>query len=629
MTSNSSSSPAVSSSPVAPSRLEGAMEKRIARIHSLEQYIQPFARFYQSKVLPLHLNLQRSLLLHPFTRYFQSKVSPLPRNLQRFWLPHPASVNQTFQFCTSRSFPYVPNWSSLINNYIYQGSWKEALVVYKQIRHEGVYLFGAIPLLLKACASLSFFDYGKALHAESIKAGSDSDVMIGTTLISIYAKCGAVLDSFQVFESMPEKNVVTWNAMINGYLKNGDTNSALILFDKMPGRTEVTWNQMIDGFARSGDIATARQLFDNGPPELKNVGTWTVMADGYARQGNMEAAREIFGQMPERNFFVWSCMICGYSRIGNVKEAEAIFRQVPVRNLEIWNSMISGYVQNGFGEEALKAFDDMQDEGFQPDEFTIVSILSACSQLGLLNAGKKIHHMIRKRAMKTNQFVLSGLIDMYAKCGDLINARLVFEEFNERNIFCWNAMISGFAINGKCLEVLEFLGRMENSNVRPDGITFLTVLTACAHGGFVNEALEVISKMLKCGLEISIKHYGCVVDLLGRAGRLKEAYELIQKMPMKPNDTVLGAMLGACQIHSALEMAEQIMKDIIRAQSLDSLSGNNSYNVLMSNIYAASEKWEKAERVRIAKANEGSQKTPGCSSVISSGSECQFCAVTK
>ncbi|KAK4275448.1 hypothetical protein QN277_018530 [Acacia crassicarpa] len=466
------------------------------------------------------------------------------------------------------------------------------------------------------------------MHAESIKTGSDSDVTIGTTLISIYAKCGAVLDSYKVFKSMPEKNVVTWNAMINVYLKNGDTNSALILFDKMPGRTEVTWNQMIDGFARSGDIVTARKLFDNVPPELKSVGTWTVMVDGYARRGNMEAAREIFEQMPERNFFVWSCMICGYSRIGNVKVAKAVFGQVPVRNLEIWNSMISGYVQNGFVEEALKAFDDMLAEGFHPDEFTVVSILSACAQLGLLNVGKKIHHMIRKREIKMNQFVLSGLIDMYAKCGDLINARLVFEEYTERNIFCWNAMISGYAINGKCLEVLEFLCRMGNSNARPDDITFLTVLTACAHGGFVNEALEVTSKMLKCGLEISIKHYGCIVDLLGRAGRLKEAYELIKKMPMKANDTVLGAMLGACRIHSDLVLAEQIMKDI-RAQSLDSLSGDNSYSVLMSNIYAASEKWEKAERVNIVKVNERSQKTPGCSSVIFSGSEHQFCVVAK
>ncbi|KAF7815838.1 pentatricopeptide repeat-containing protein [Senna tora] len=536
--------------------------------------------------------------LQQFTRYCQLNIAPQHQNLQILWLLHPASVNQLSQLCTNRSISNLPNWSVLISKYINQGSLREALDVYKQIRYEGVYYFGVIPLLLKACASLSFLDYGKALHAESIKAGSDSDIMIGTALIDIYAKCGTVLDSHQLFEAMPQKNVVTWNAMINGYLKNGDINSASILFDKMPGQTAVTWSQMIDGFARSGDLVTARQLFDRVPPDLKNVRTWTVMVDGYARRGKMEAAREIFEQMPQRNFFVWSCMICGYSKIGNVREARAIFGRVLVRNMEIWNSMLSGYVQNGFFEEALQAFADMQADGFEPDEFTVVSILSACAQLGLLASGKKIHHMIRHKEIKMNHFVLCGLIDMYAKCGDLINARLVFEEFTKRNIFCWNAMLSGFAINGKCHEVLEFFGRMENSNIKPDGITFLTVLTACAHGGLVNEALEVISKMETCGVEISIKHYGCMVDLLGRAGRLKEADELIKRMPMEPNDTVLGAMLGACWIHSDLKMAEEVMKEI-SAQSLDFLFGNNSYNVLMSNIYAASEKWEKAERMRM------------------------------
>ncbi|KAG5036169.1 hypothetical protein JHK87_011079 [Glycine soja] len=156
------------------------------------------------------------------------------------------------------------------------------------------------------------------------------------------------------------------------------------------------------------------------------------------------------------------------------------FDWVPVRNLEIWNSMIAGYVQNGFGEKALQAFEGMGAEGFEPDEFTAVSVLSACAQLGNLDVG-----------------------------------------FPEKNIFCWNAMISGFAINGKCKEALEFFGRMEESNIRPDGITFLTMLSACAHGGLVSEALEVISKMEGYRIEIGIKHYGCMVDLIGQSREIK------------------------------------------------------------------------------------------------------------
>lgn len=565
--------------------------------------------------------------LQQFTGIFQLKLPSQHQNLQICWLMHPANVNKIFQLCTSRSISYLPNSSDEIIKYIKQGSLRKSLIVYKQIRYNGDYCLGVIPLLLKACASLSSLDYGKALHAESIKAGSDGDVMIGTALIGIYAKCNAVLDSHKLFETMPKKNVVTWNAMIGGYLKFGDTNSASILFEKMPERTAVTWSQMIDGFARNGDMTTAKQLFDRVPPDMKNTITWTVMVDGYAKIGKMETAREIFEQMPQRNFFVWSCMISGYSKIGSVEEAKAIFGRVPDRNLEIWNSMLSGYVHNGYFEEALQAFIDMQAEGFEPDEITVVSILSACAQLGQLNAGKKIHHLIRHKKIKMNRFILSGLIDMYGKCGDLINAISVFEEFTERNIFCWNAMMSGFSINGKCYEVLSFFGRMQKSNIRPDSITFVAVLSAFAHGGLVNEALEVISEMERSGLEISIKHYGCMVDLLGRAGRLNEAYELIKRMPMKPNDTVLGSMLGACRIHSDLKLAEQVMKEI-SPQSLDSLSGDDSYNVLMSNIYAASEKWEKAERMRVVMVNGGSQKTPGCSSVMFSGLEDQCCVVT-
>jgi len=176
----------------------------------------------------------------------------------------------------------------------------------------------------------------------------------------------------------------------------------------------------------------------------------------------------------------------GTSRRAMSLRLRLFFDWVPVRNLEIWNSMIAGYVQNGFGEKALQAFEGMGAEGFEPDEFTAVSVLSACAQLGNLDVGKQIHHMIEHKGIVVNPFVLSGLVDMYAKCGDLVNAMLVFEGFPEKNIFCWNAMISGFAINGKCKEALEFFGRMEESNIRPDGITFLTVLSACAHGGLVS-----------------------------------------------------------------------------------------------------------------------------------------------
>ncbi|KAL5078859.1 hypothetical protein RYX36_007280 [Vicia faba] len=341
---------------------------------------------------------------------------------------------------------------------------------------------------------------------------------------------------------------------------------------------------MVGGFVKNGDIVRARRFFDRVPNEFKDVVMWSVMVDGYAKKGEMEDAREVFELMPERNCFAWSSMVCGYWRKGSNVEAEDVFRRIPllVQNLEIWNSMIAGYVQNGFGEKELEAFGEMRVEGFEADEFTVVSVLSACAQLGDLDAGKQIHHMIECKGIGVNQFVLSGLVDMYAKCGDLVHAKVVFDSYNDRNVVCWNAMISGFAVNGKCKEVIEYLRKMEESNIRPDAVTFTSVLSACAHGGLVSEALEVISKMEACGIEINIWHYGCMVDLLGRAGRLKEAYELIKRMPLKPNKNIFGAMIGACWIHSDMKMAEQTIKMI----GTDSATCADSQDVLLSNIYA-------------------------------------------
>lgn len=328
----------------------------------------------------------------------------------------------------------------------------------------------------------------------------------------------------------------------------------------------------------------------------------------------MESARKLFEAMLERNFFVWSSMISGYCKKGDVEQAKAIFDQIPVKNLVNWNSLISGYAQNGSCDEALDAFEQMQSEGFSPDEITVVGVLSACAQKGSLEYGRKVHGMIQDKRIHLNQFVVNALVDMYAKCGDLESARYIFEGMNSRNCACWNAMISGFAVNGQSREAIEFFERMEGSCERPDELTFLSVLSACAHGGFVDEGMTIFSKMEYYGLVPNIKHYGCLVDLLGRSGRLREAYNLIKSMPMEPNDAVWGALLGACRIHLNLEIAECVV-DEVRRLNCKAGSSDELHYVLLSNIYAASDKWENAERLRVAMVHNGFQKSRGCSSI--------------
>ncbi|XP_019230652.1 PREDICTED: pentatricopeptide repeat-containing protein At3g21470 [Nicotiana attenuata] len=520
----------------------------------------------------------------------------------------------------------LTNWAYNIKNCVYQGKFKEALLIYNHNRVNGSLMVGAVPLVLKACTALSMLSLGKAFHAESVKSGFDCNVMVGTALLDMYGKCGEIWSARKVFDYMPERNVITWNAMIGGHMKGGDTKTAILLFENMYEKTIVTWNQMIDGYARNGAMVMARRFFNRVPDELRNVVTWSVMVDGYASNGDMDAARELFEIMPRRNFYVWSSMVSGYFKKGDVKSAKAIFDRMTMKNLVNWNSLICGYTQNGCCEEALEAFSKMQDEGFEPDEVTVVSVLSACAQLALLDVGKEVHEMIVRKGIELNQFVLNGLVDMYAKCGDLSNGRLIFEGMSVKNDAAWNSLISGYATHGHCVEAINFFERMKSSGVKPNDITFLSVLSACAHGGFVEEGLEIFSGMEKYGLKASIKHYGCLVDLLGRAGRLTEACDLIKGMPVTPNDTVLGALLGACRVHSDTDVVENVLKEVKNLSSSCNSSVDAHY-VILSNLYAASERWEKAERMRFALSNKGSQKTPGCSVVMLDGPETSFMQV--
>ncbi|KAL9245107.1 hypothetical protein vseg_018795 [Gypsophila vaccaria] len=501
------------------------------------------------------------------------------------------------------------NWYHIIKSLISRESSLEALVIYTNLRKQQLNHVQLIPLILKACTLTTHKYFGMCLHSEILKFGVETDVVIGTSLLGMYAKCGDIGNARKVFDEMPVRNVVTWNAMMGSYLGSGDVGEAMGLFYDAPERNVVTWNEMIRGVARSGDTRLGRRLFEDVPSVMRNVATWTVMVDGYACNGEMEFAREVFDAMPEKNCFVWSVMINGYFRRGEVELATGVFEACPERNLVIWNSLVSGFAKNGFCEDAIEAFGRMQVEGFEPDEVTVASVLSACSQLGALDVGREVHSVIHENGIKLNQFVINGLVDMYAKCGDLSAARSIFEGMSERNVACWNSMISGFAIHGKCEEAVDFFHAMADEGVNPDEVSFLSVLSACVHGGFVEKGLNLFSKMKKYGVMPGVKHYGCIIDLLGRAGRLKQAFDLIKNMPMKPNDTIWGSLLGACRIHSETTLTEEAMEDM---NFLD--SNNDSHYVLLSNVYSASNRWDKAEEIRTAMIDKGLEKIPGSSS---------------
>uniref|UniRef100_UPI0040747504 Synthetic PPR-DYW protein n=1 Tax=synthetic construct TaxID=32630 RepID=UPI0040747504 len=479
----------------------------------------------------------------------------------------------------------VFSWNSKIRGYARNGQPEEALSLYSQMRRSGIkpdnYTF---PFVLKACASLSSLKEGKQIHGHVIKSGFESDVYVQSALIDMYAKCGELEDARKVFDEMPERNVVSWNAMISGYAQNGQSEEALELFREM-------------------------QQEGIKPSEF----TFCSVLSACASLGSLEMGKQIHGYVIKSGFesivFVGNALIDMYAKCGSIEDARKVFDEMPERTVVSWTAMISGYAQNGQSEEALELFREMQREGVKPDEVTLPSVLSACANLGALEQGKQIHAYVIKSGFESDVFVGSALIDMYAKCGSIEDARKVFDKMPERDVVSWNAMIAAYAQHGHGKEALQLFQQMQQEGVKPSEVTFTSILSACSHAGLVDEGHHYFESMSPdYGITPRVEHYGCMVDLLGRAGRLDEAEDLIKSMPFQPNVVVWGTLLGACRVHGDVERGERAAERILE---LDPESA--APYVLLSNIYAAAGRWDEAAKVRKLMKERGVKKEPGCS----------------
>ncbi|CAK9234452.1 unnamed protein product [Sphagnum troendelagicum] len=277
-------------------------------------------------------------------------------------------------------------------------------------------------------------------------------------------------------------------------------------------------------------------------------------------------------------------------------------------NIFPWNLRLARYVKAGLHHKALDLFAQMQQEGLIPDSFTFVQLLNVCASLRALESGRKIHAQIIQSGCECNIFVESGLIDMYAKCGSLADARKrVFNKMTTRDVVAWNTMLGGYAMHGLAKEALELLERMCEQGVEVDNVTLVALLSACSHLGLVDEGMHYYESMgLVYGVSSTVEHYACMVDLLGRAGHLDEAEDLIKTMPFEPNVAVWKALLGACRVCGNVEMGERIAKEVI---GLD--PGNSAGYVLLSNIYAAAGKWDISADIQCQRLERGVKKEPG------------------
>ncbi|KAJ0964076.1 hypothetical protein J5N97_029198 [Dioscorea zingiberensis] len=433
----------------------------------------------------------------------------------------------------------------------------------------------------------------KQIHAHTLRNNIDQSHFLVTRLLQI----PNLLYAHSLLRSTPSPTTSLFNKLLHAYSSHGPFHQCLSLYSRMrlhaslsPSPPSFTFlfsacasfNQPFHGRALHAQLLKFGFTFD--------AFVSTSLLAMYSKCGLLNSARKLFDEMPERDVASWNSMLDGYAKSGDLARAKELFEAMPLRNVISWTSMVSGYCQNGCYEDAVKMFVRMWESGgVRPNEVTLASVLPACANLGSLELGERIERYARENGFMRNLFVANALVEMFAKCGDIRNAWRVFEEVGDRRNLCsWNSMIMGLAVHGSWKDALELFDDMKARGTIPDDITFVGVLMACTHGGLVDRGRSYFRSMEReFSIAPKLEHYGCMVDLLGRAGCLKEAYNLITSMPMKPDSVIWGALLGACSFHGEVGLAE------IAVEFLSELEPWNAGNhVILSNIYASSGQWD-------------------------------------
>lgn len=459
----------------------------------------------------------------------------------------------------------------------------------------------------------------------------EKNTIASNSMIVLFGKAGRVAEACRLFDEMMEKDMVSWSALISCYEQNEMYEEALAMFVKMISKgimvDEVVVITALSACAHLLVVLTGRLIHSLvvkiGIETYLNLQNALIHMN--ASCGEIMAAEKLFGSAHHLNQITWNSMLSGYLRCGSVKDAKEFFESMPEKDVVSWSAMISGYAQHDQFSETLALFQEMQHHGIRPDETTLVSVISACTHLAALDLGKWIHAFIRKNDLKVNAILGTTLIDMYMKCGCVENALEVFHGMAEKGISSWNALILGLAMNGLVEKSLNIFSEMKTCGVTPNEITFVAVLGACRHMGLVDEGRHHFDSMVReYKIEPNVKHYGCMVDLLGRAGMLKEAEELIKSMPMAPDVATWGALLGACKKHGNHDMGERIGRRLIELQP-----DHDGFHVLLSNICASRGNWDDVLEIRGTMVQHGVVKTPGCSMIEANGIVHEFLAGDK
>ncbi|KAI9081026.1 hypothetical protein K1719_037006 [Acacia pycnantha] len=480
----------------------------------------------------------------------------------------------------------VVTWTTIITQLSHFKMPLLALDYFNRMRCTGVFpnqfTFSAV---LPACADTVVVAHGEQMHGLIWKHGFEGDTFVASALLDMYAKCFDISMAKKVFDEMPDRTIVSWNSMIVGFLKNKLYDHAIGIFREVLRETSVDPDQV----------------------------SFSSVLSACANAARFDIGKQVHGNIIKRGLitvvYVKNSLLDMYSKCSLFDDAMKMFSDIGDRDVVTWNVMIVGCVHNDIFEAACSYFQAMRREGISPDEVSYSSALHASANLATLTQGTSIHAHILKTGFMKNACILSSMITMYGKCGNLLDAYWVFEETEDHNVVSWTAMITVYQQHGCANEAIELFEKMLKQGIVPEYITFVSVLSACSHTGQVEDGFKYFNSMANIyNIKPGLEHYACMVDLLARNGRLNEANKFTESMPMKPDSSIWGALLGACGKYGNVEMGREV------AERLFELEPDNPGNyALLSNIYTRHGMVEKADEVRQLMGINRVRKETGCS----------------
>lgn len=453
--------------------------------------------------------------------------------------------------------------------------------------------------MLKACFRAKHVIYAKQIHTQILKFGFVGDPSVCNGLVSVYAKgFNDLVSALKLFDEMPEKGMVCgWTSLIAGFAQSGDCEEALRLFNLMvEEKLSPETDTMVSVLSACSNL------------EIGLIEKWVAILSGLINNVHLNTST---------CDSVNNVLVYLYGKLGNVEKSRERFDDIGdngKRCVLSWNSMINAYVQNGFPSEAIRLFRSMvADTVCRPNHVTMVSVLSACAQIGDLELGRWVHEYMkcsgRRGVLESNTLLATALIDMYAKCGSLDKAKEVFTQMVSKDIVSFNAMIMGLAVNSEGQEAVNLFSRMQEFGLHPNAVTFLGLLWACSHSGLPDKGRQIFREMSSRFFIVpKLEHYACYVDLLAREGHVEEAISVAASMPYKPNNFVWGALLSGCLLHYRVDLAQNIYKRLVELDPY-----NSAGYVMLANVFAVEHRWDNVSAVRWFMREKRVKKQPGCS----------------